>query len=56
MDVHENARLMACGRAELLRRMLIQAQARKSLAAAFGVDAKTSGKWIGRFWRTVRRA
>lgn len=55
MDVHENARLMACGRAEMVRRMLTQGQARKSLAAAFGVDAKTLGKWIGRFWRTVSR-
>lgn len=49
MNVHENARLTAHSRAELVRRVLDQAQPRKVVAAAFGVDPKTVGKWVNRF-------
>ncbi|WP_439478570.1 leucine zipper domain-containing protein [Brevundimonas sp.] len=49
MNVHENARLTAHSRAELVRRVLDQGQPRKVVAAAFGVDPKTVGKWVNRF-------
>lgn len=49
MNVHENARLTARSRAELVRRVLDQGQARKVVAAAFGFDPKTVGKWVNRF-------
>ena len=49
MNVHENARLTQHSRAELVRRVLDQGQPRKVVAAAFGVDPKTVGKWVARF-------
>jgi transposase len=49
MNVHENARLTAHSRAELVRRVVDQGQSRKVVAAAFGVDPKTVGKWVNRF-------
>ena len=49
MNVHENARLTAHSRAELVRRVVDQGQPRKVVAAAFGVDPKTVGKWVNRF-------
>lgn len=49
MNVHENARLTAHSRAELVRRVVDQRQPRKAVAAAFGVDPKTVGKWVNRF-------
>ena len=49
MNVHENARLTAHSRAELVRRVVDQGQPRKVVAAAFGVDPKTVGKWVSRF-------
>ena len=49
MNVHENARLTAHSRAELVRRVLDQGQPCKVVAAAFGVDPKTVGKWVNRF-------
>ena len=49
MNVHENARLTAHSRAELVRRVLEEGQSRKAVAAAFGIDPKTVGKWVGRF-------
>ena len=49
MNVHENARLTAHSRAELVRRVLDQGQPLRVVAAAFGVDAKTVGKWVSRF-------
>ena len=48
MNVHKNARLTAHSRAELERRVLDQGQPRKVVAAAFGVDPKTVGKWVRR--------
>lgn len=49
MNVHENARLTAHSRAELVRRVLDEGQPRKVVAKAFGVDPKTVGKWVDRF-------
>ena len=49
MNVHENARLTAHSRAELVRRVLDQGQPRRVVAAAFGVDPKTVGKCVNRF-------
>jgi transposase InsO family protein len=49
MNVHENARLTAHSRADLVRRVVDQGQSRKVVAAAFGVDPKTVGKWVNRF-------
>jgi transposase InsO family protein len=49
MNVHENARLTAHSRAELVRRVLSEGQPTKAVATAFGVDAKTVGKWVKRF-------
>lgn len=48
MNVHENARRTAHSRAELVRRVLDQGQPRRVVAAAFGVDPKTVGKWVNR--------
>ena len=49
MNVHENARLTAHSRAELVRRVVDQGQPHKFVAAAFGVDPRTVGKWVNRF-------
>ena len=49
MNVHKNARLTAHSRADLVRRVLHEGQSKKAVAAAFGIDAKTVGKWVERF-------
>jgi transposase InsO family protein len=49
MNIHKNARLTPRSRAELVRRVLVEGQARPAVAGAFGVSLKTVGKWIGRF-------
>ena len=49
MNVHKNARLTVHSRAELVRRVLSEGQSPKAVATAFGVDAKTVAKWVGRF-------
>jgi transposase InsO family protein len=49
MDIHQNARLTPRSRAELVRRVLVEGQAPRAVAAAFGVDVKTVRKWVGRF-------
>jgi len=41
MNVHENARLVPHGRADLVDRALRQGRWRKALAAAFEVDRST---------------
>ncbi|MDP3747481.1 MAG: IS481 family transposase, partial [Phenylobacterium sp.] len=48
MNVHKNARLTEHSRAELVRRVRA-GQRPKAVATAFGVDAKTVGKWVKRF-------
>jgi transposase InsO family protein len=49
MNVHKNARLTVHSRAELVRRVLSEDQSARAVATAFGVDAKTVAKWVGRF-------
>ena len=49
MDIHKNARLTPLSRAELARRVLVEGQASKVVAAAFGVTVKTVRKWVERF-------
>jgi transposase InsO family protein len=48
MNVHKNARLTVHSRAELVRRVL-EGQRPKAVATAFGVDAKTTRKWVDRY-------
>ena len=49
MDVHKNAGLTPRGRAELVRRVLVERQSIGAVAGAFGVSAKTASKWVERF-------
>jgi len=49
MNIHKNARLTAHSRADLARRVTVEGQAPKAVAAAFGVTIKTVGKWVARF-------
>jgi transposase-like protein len=49
VNVHKNARLTAHSRAELVRRVLVEGQSMRAVATAFGIDAKTVGKWVKRF-------
>jgi transposase InsO family protein len=49
MDIHQNARLTPHGRAELVRRVLLEGQAPRAVAAALGVTVKTVSKWCQRF-------
>jgi transposase InsO family protein len=48
MNVHKNARLTEHSRGEVVRRVRA-GQSLKAVATAFGVDAKTVGKWLKRF-------
>lgn len=49
MDIHQNARLTPRGRAELVRRVLLEGQAANTVAGDLGVDRKTVSKWCARF-------
>ena len=49
MNVHKNARSTAHSRADLVRRVTVEGQARQAVATAFGVTVKTVGKWVARF-------
>jgi transposase InsO family protein len=49
MDIHKNARLTPHSRGELVRRVLVEGQTPKAVAAAFGVCERTVRKWVGRF-------
>ena len=49
MDIHQNARLTPRSRADLVRRVVIEGQTPKAVAAALGVCLKTVRKWVGRF-------
>jgi transposase InsO family protein len=49
MDIHNNARLTPRGRAELVRRVLVEGQSPKMVAHDLGVDRKTVRKWCARF-------
>jgi len=49
MNIHKNARLTPHSGAELVQRVLVEAQAPLAVAAARGVTGKTVGKWVARF-------
>ena len=49
MNIHKNARLTPHSRAELVRRVIVEGQSPKAVAAAFGVSERTVCKWISRF-------
>lgn len=49
MRIHKNARLTPVLREELARKVLYQAIALSTAAAAFNVSRKTAAKWVGRF-------
>ena len=49
MNVHQNARLTPDSRAELVRRVVVEGQTPKAVAAAFGAAVKTARKWVVRF-------
>ena len=49
MNVHKNARLTVHSRADMVRRVVEGGQSPKAVATAFGIDAKTVRKWVGRF-------
>lgn len=51
MNVHKNARLTVHSRRDLVRRVLVEGQAREAVATAFGVTVKTVRKWVDRFER-----
>src|SRR3954466_4717484 len=55
MNVHQNARLTPHSRAELVRRVVVEGQTVKAVAAAFGVTVKTVRKWVARFQKWVAR-
>ena len=46
MDIHQNARLTPHGRAGLVRRVLLEGQAPRAVAAALGVTGKTTSKLV----------
>jgi transposase-like protein len=48
IDVHQNARLTPDCRA-LLVHQVMQGQAKRSLAAEFGISVKTLNKWVNRY-------
>lgn len=49
MDSHENARLTALGRADLVHRVVELGQPASQVAASFGVCVTTVRKWVTRF-------
>lgn len=49
MDIHKNARLTPHSRAELVRRVCERGERQAAVAAAFGISAKTAGKWVRRY-------
>jgi transposase InsO family protein len=49
MGVHKNARLTPLGRAELVRRVLVEDQAPSAVAEDMGVCERTVRKWIKRY-------
>ncbi|HSM20258.1 MAG TPA: IS481 family transposase [Hyphomicrobiales bacterium] len=49
MNIHNNARLTPHSRAELVRRVVLQGQSPKAVAAAFAVSERTMRKWLARY-------
>jgi transposase InsO family protein len=49
VNVHKNAKLAPAGRALLVQRVVVGRERRGRVAAAFGVSARTVGKWVRRW-------
>lgn len=49
MNVHKNAKLTPAGRAELVKRVLIEKQTVREVSAAMGVSERTGWKWVKRY-------
>jgi transposase InsO family protein len=49
VNVHKNAKLTPAGRAELVRRVLIEKQPVKEVSRAMGVSGRTVRKWLRRY-------
>src|SRR5258706_3440998 len=49
MGIHKNAPLTPVGRAELVRRVLVEGQARSAVASDLGVCERTVRKWVERY-------
>ena len=49
MNIHNIARLTPHSRAELVRRVVLQGQSPKAVAAAFAVSERTMRKWLARY-------
>jgi transposase InsO family protein len=49
MGIHKNAPLTPLGRAELVRRVLVEGQARSDVAEDLGVCERTVRKWVDRY-------
>ena len=49
MNIHNNARLTAWGRAELVRRVLVDGEPPAAVAAALHISRRTVYKWLARF-------
>lgn len=48
MNVHKNAKLTPAGRAELVKRVLIEKQTVREVSGAMGVSERTVRKWVSR--------
>jgi transposase InsO family protein len=46
---HQNARTTPLGRAQMVRRILVEGRPTAEVAAGFGVSARTARKWLARF-------
>lgn len=49
MNIHNNARLTAWGRAELVRRVVVDGEPARRVAAALHISPSTAYKWLRRF-------
>ena len=49
MNIHNNARLTAWGRAELVRRVVLDREPARTVAAALHISPSTAYKWLRRF-------
>lgn len=49
MNIHNNARLTAWGRAELVRRVVVDGEPVRAVAAALHISPSTAYKWVRRF-------
>jgi transposase InsO family protein len=49
VNVHKNAKLTPAGRAELVKRVLIEKQTVREVSGAMGVSERTAKKWVKRY-------